>query len=48
MFVKTQHNRAYSEMFTTVEPHLSDSRLSIPSIIRNDVQKLLKQVIPKC
>ena len=32
----------------TVEPHLSDSRLSVPSIIRNDVQKILKQVIPNC
>ena len=28
----------------TVEPRLSDSRLSVPSIIRNDVQKFLKQV----
>ena len=27
----------------TVEPRLSDSRLSAPSIIRNDVQKFLKQ-----
>ena len=32
----------------TVEPRLSDSRLSIPSIIQNDVQKILKQVIPNC
>ena len=32
----------------TVELRLSDSRLSIPSIIQNDVQKLLKQVIPNC
>ena len=38
---------------TTVEPRLSDSRLSdsclsVPSIIWNDVQKILKQVIPNC
>ena len=33
--------------FNTVEPRLSNSRLSVPSIIRNDVQKL-KQVIPNC
>ena len=29
--------------FNTVEPRLSDSRLSVPLIIRNDVQKILKQ-----
>ena len=29
----------------TVEPCLSDSRLSVPSIIQNDVQKFLKQIV---
>ena len=29
----------------TVEPHLFNSRLSVPSIIRYDTQKFLKQVI---
>ena len=33
---------------TTVEPRLSESHLSVPSIIRNDVQKFLKQVIRNC
>ena len=32
----------------TVEPRLSDPRLSVPLIIQNDVQKILKQVIPNC
>ena len=32
----------------TLEPHLSDSHLSVPSIIWNDVQKFLKQAIPNC
>ena len=32
----------------TVEPRLSNSCLSIPSIIWNEVQKFLKQVIPNC
>ena len=35
-----------TETSYTVEPRLSDSCLSVPSIIRNDVQKFLKQVIP--
>ena len=32
----------------TVEPRSSDSHLSVSSIIQNDVQKFLKQVIPNC
>ena len=32
----------------SVEPHLLDSHLSLPSIICNDVQKFLIQVIPNC
>ena len=37
-----------SHSVTTVEPHLSNSRLSVPSIIWNDVHKFLKQVISNC
>ena len=38
----------YTCFASTVEPRLSNSCLSIPLIIRNDVQKFLKQVIPNC
>ena len=31
-----------------VEPRLSNSRLSVPLIIQNNVQKILKQVISNC
>ena len=42
------HNRQIMSAYvtTTVENRLSDSHLSIPSIIWSDVQKFLKQVIP--
>ena len=39
---------AHVHNVTTVERRLSDSRLSVPSIIWNGVQKFLKQVIPNC
>ena len=39
---------AMQKAYSTVEPHLSDSCLSVPSIIRNAVQKFLKQVIRNC
>ena len=32
----------------TVEPHLSEPPLSIPSIIQNNGRKFLKQVMAKC
>ena len=35
-------------IWNTVELCLSNSHLSVPSIIQSDVQKLLKQVIPNC
>ena len=38
----------YCLEYSTVEPRLSDSRLSVPLIIQNDVQNFLKQVFPNC
>ena len=33
-------------LLITLEPRLSNPQLSIPTIIQNDVQKFLKQVMP--
>ena len=37
-----------SVVLCTVEPWLSNPHLSVSSIIRNDVWKFLKQVMPNC